>query len=133
MQNLIRNSILTATLLVLCALAIYPPAEKLRLGKDLAGGVSLTYSILAGSVGVREDVVTDPAFLEANPTAEFFSSLVEYTNFRPALEVYPQVSSLTQEIMESVTVGGMSAEDAAANYDRQLTRLVGSRNVKEAD
>ena len=94
---------------------------------------SLTYSILAGSVGVREDVVTDPAFLEANPTAEFFSSLVEYTNFRPALEVYPQVSSLTQEIMESVTVGGMSAEDAAANYDRQLTRLVGSRNVKEAD
>ncbi len=46
MQNLIRNTILTAILLVLCALAIYPPAEKLRLGKDLAGGVSLTYSIL---------------------------------------------------------------------------------------
>ncbi|MFU8828694.1 MAG: hypothetical protein ACNA8P_04570, partial [Phycisphaerales bacterium] len=46
MQHLIRNTILTATLLVLCALAIYPPGEKLRLGKDLAGGVSLTYSIL---------------------------------------------------------------------------------------
>jgi len=46
MQNLIRNTILTTVLLVLCVLAIYPPAEKLRLGKDLAGGVSLTYSIL---------------------------------------------------------------------------------------
>jgi multiple sugar transport system substrate-binding protein len=94
---------------------------------------SLTYSILAGSVGVREDVTADPAFLEANPTAEFFSSLVQYTNFRPALEVYPQVSSLTQEVMEAVTVGGQSPEEAAANYDRQLTRLVGSGNVKEAN
>lgn len=46
MQNLIRNTILTVALLTLCALAIYPPAEKLRLGKDLAGGVSLTYNIL---------------------------------------------------------------------------------------
>jgi len=94
---------------------------------------SLTYSVLAGSIGVRDDVNTDPAFLDANPTAEFFSSLVQYTNFRPALELYPQVSSLIQETMESVTVGGASVEDAAARYDRQLARLAGSDNVKSAE
>ena len=94
---------------------------------------SLKYSVLAGSIGVRDDVNSDAGYLEANPTAEFFSSLVEYTNFRPGLEIYPQVSSLIQETMESVTVGGASVEDAAARYDSQLTRLAGRSAVKSAN
>ena len=94
---------------------------------------SLQYSVLSGAVGVREDVNTDPAFLDANPTAGFFSSLVEVTNFRPALEIYPQVSSLIQETMEAVTVGGASVEDAMERYDSQLTRLAGRSNVKAAE
>ena len=94
---------------------------------------SLTYAIRAGSIGVRKDVIADETYLETNPTAGFFSSLVEVTNFRPALEIYPQVSSLIQETMEAVTVGGDSVEDAAGRFDRQLTRLAGSSNVEKAN
>ncbi|UJQ93387.1 extracellular solute-binding protein [Mariluticola halotolerans] len=94
---------------------------------------SLKYSVLSGAVGVREDVISDPEFLDANPTGEFFSSLVAVTNFRPAVEVYPQVSSLIQETMEAVTVGGTSVEDAMERFDSQIARLVGRANVKSAE
>ena len=39
---------------VLFWLAVFPPAEKLRFGKDLRGGVSVTY-------GVRIDPGEDPS------------------------------------------------------------------------
>ncbi|MCA9292355.1 MAG: protein translocase subunit SecD [Phycisphaerales bacterium] len=44
-HHLYRNTILVVLLLLLAATVIYPPKENLRLGKDLAGGVSLTYTI----------------------------------------------------------------------------------------
>ncbi len=45
MPRLIRNTVLLIALLALAALAIYPPSEKLRRGKDLAGGASLVYAV----------------------------------------------------------------------------------------
>ncbi len=45
MRHLYRNSILVLLLLLVFGVTIYPPKEQLRLGKDLAGGVSLTYTI----------------------------------------------------------------------------------------
>lgn len=45
MRILLRNLILTVAVLLLCAWSVYPPETKLRLGKDLAGGVSLIYSV----------------------------------------------------------------------------------------
>ncbi|TVQ59225.1 MAG: protein translocase subunit SecD [Phycisphaerales bacterium] len=45
MRNIVRNAIIVLTALVIAALAINPPAEKLRRGKDLAGGVSLVYPV----------------------------------------------------------------------------------------
>ena len=44
-HHLYRNTILVALLLLLAVTVIYPPKENLRLGKDLAGGVSLTYTV----------------------------------------------------------------------------------------
>ncbi len=44
-HNLYRNTILVVLLLLLAGTVIFPPKENLRLGKDLAGGVSLTYTI----------------------------------------------------------------------------------------
>ncbi len=94
---------------------------------------SLTYAMLAGAIAVRDDLMTNTDYLTENPTAEFFSSLVQYTNFRPALEIYPQVSSLVQQTMEAVTVGGESVDDALSRYDSQLTRMAGRKNVKGAE
>jgi len=45
MQNLIWKIILIITLLIGCVFAITPPDKKIRLGRDLSGGVSLIYSV----------------------------------------------------------------------------------------
>lgn len=45
MRNLFRNTVLILGILLLSVYLIVPPAEKLRRGKDLAGGVSLTYQV----------------------------------------------------------------------------------------
>lgn len=45
MRHLIRNIVIIAVALVIAGLSIWPPAEKLRRGKDLAGGVSLVYAV----------------------------------------------------------------------------------------
>ncbi len=45
MQHIGRNSAMVIALVLLCLAAIFPPERNLRLGKDLAGGVSLTYSV----------------------------------------------------------------------------------------
>ncbi len=58
MQNLGRNSAILLILLALAAFAVYPPSKKLRLGKDLAGGASLVYSVdvAPGETGVAGKV-----------------------------------------------------------------------------
>ena len=45
MQNLIWKIILIALILISCAFAVTPPEKKIRLGRDLSGGVSLVYSV----------------------------------------------------------------------------------------
>lgn len=45
MQHLVRNSLLVIVILTLCGVSIFPPEKNLRRGRDLAGGVSLTYSV----------------------------------------------------------------------------------------
>ena len=45
MQNLIWKIILIALILIGCAFAVTPPEKKIRLGRDLSGGVSLVYSV----------------------------------------------------------------------------------------
>ncbi|MCH8343093.1 MAG: protein translocase subunit SecD [Planctomycetes bacterium] len=45
MRNLIWKILLIAGLLGLFVLSIYPPGERIRLGKDLRGGVSLIYAV----------------------------------------------------------------------------------------
>lgn len=45
MQNLFWKIILIIALLVGCVIAMTPPSKKIRLGRDLSGGVSLIYSV----------------------------------------------------------------------------------------
>ena len=55
MPRLLRNFIIVAVVLLFAGFSIWPPEKNLRLGKDLAGGVSLVYTVqvrsgkLAGS------------------------------------------------------------------------------------
>ncbi len=107
MQNLIRNTILTATLLVLCALAIYPPAEKLRLGKDLAGGVSLTYSILLSDDDPQTvvDDMIDVLRERVNPQGLFEISFVQQGRDRMVVSMplpTPEVKALGDEYRDAL-------------------------------
>ena len=55
---------------------------------------------------MRKDVAADPRVPEARcPASSFFTGLVEHTHYRPALPVYPQVSTAIGEAMEAVTDG----------------------------
>lgn len=45
MQNLVWKSVLIIAVLALCVFALYPPSQKIRLGKDLQGGTSLVYLV----------------------------------------------------------------------------------------
>lgn len=58
MRNIAFKILIILLILVSCGLFIYPPQEKIRLGKDLRGGVSLIYSVHMGDdVTDRQEVL----------------------------------------------------------------------------
>ncbi|MFD6339828.1 ABC transporter substrate-binding protein [Streptomyces sp. NPDC060131] len=81
------------------------------------------WDIVGAQIAVRKDVAADPRYLSSMPGIEFFTGLVEFTHYRPALPVYPQVSTAIGEAMETVTTGDGTPEQAAKEYDDQLKTL----------
>ncbi|QIP84577.1 ABC transporter substrate-binding protein [Streptomyces sp. Tu 2975] len=81
------------------------------------------WCVVGAQIAVRKDVASDPRYLKSMPGIEFFTGLVQYTHYRPALPVYPQVSTAIGEAMEQVTTGDSSAADAAKAYDEQLKTI----------
>ncbi|WP_084074254.1 extracellular solute-binding protein [Demequina sp. NBRC 110052] len=92
---------------------------------------SLAYYQENGQIAVRSDIADDPEYLDYNPSFEFFSSLVQYTFFRPATPDYSQISALIPAATESVLTGQAEPADAAATYDEGLIGIVGEENTRE--
>ena len=90
---------------------------------------SQAYDIAASQIAVRTDVSEDPAYIEANPSFEFFSSIVEYTHFRPATSDYSKISNEITVAMEAVMTGQQTPEEAAAEYDEAVIGIVGEDNT----
>ncbi|MFE3137388.1 ABC transporter substrate-binding protein [Streptomyces scopuliridis] len=84
---------------------------------------AVEWDVVGAQIAVRKDVAADPRYLKSMPGIEFFTGLVEFTHYRPALPVYPQVSTAIGEAMETVTTGDGSPEQAAKEYDDQLKTL----------
>ncbi len=82
------------------------------------------WCVVAAQIAVRKDVAADPKYLKSMPGIDFFTGLVQYTHYRPALPVYPQVSTAIGEAMEKVTTGDASPAQAAKAYDDQLGTIV---------
>jgi multiple sugar transport system substrate-binding protein len=76
-------------------------------------------------IPVRPDVSGDPTYTAANPTNEFFSSLVPITTYRPAYAVYPRVSNEIQVATESVITGTADVATAAKTFDDQVRSIAG--------
>lgn len=81
---------------------------------------SVDWHVSNAGIAVREDVAKDPKYLKSMPGIDFFTELVQHTHYRPALPVYPQVSTAAQEAMESVTTGDATAKEAAKAYDERV-------------
>ncbi|MCT2176332.1 extracellular solute-binding protein [Brachybacterium muris] len=90
------------------------------------------YAIRDNHITVRADVAESEEYRTYSPAVEYFTNLLETAYYRPALPSYPEVSSAIQEAMEAVMTG-TSPEDAAAEYDRTVTEIVGAENVQEAN
>ncbi|MER5885601.1 ABC transporter substrate-binding protein [Streptomyces sp. NPDC001941] len=82
------------------------------------------WCVVGTQIAVRKDVAADPAYLRSMPGIRFFTGLVPYTHYRPALPVYPQVSTAIGEAMEKVTTGDAGVAEAAKAYDEQLGTIV---------
>ncbi len=62
MPRQLRNALIVAVVFALAALSVFPPEKKLRLGKDLSGGVSLVYAVQLDPSESPDQVI--PAIIE---------------------------------------------------------------------
>lgn len=92
---------------------------------------ALAYDINNSQIAVRTDVAAEADYLAANPFVKDVSDLVAVTHYRPATADYPKISTAVQVATESVITGKQSPEDAAAEYDATVRRLVGEDKVLE--
>ncbi|HEV6954523.1 MAG TPA: extracellular solute-binding protein [Promicromonospora sp.] len=90
---------------------------------------SLWFDVANSQIAVRTDVAEDPEYTATNPTTEFFTGLVDVTNFRPATSDYPKISNEIMVAMEAVMTGQQTPEEAAAAYDKAVVGIVGEENT----
>ncbi|MCQ8768807.1 extracellular solute-binding protein [Streptomyces telluris] len=87
------------------------------------------WAVRDAQIAVRDDVAASRTYVTSMPGVDFFTALVKFTHYRPALPVYPQVSSAIREAMEAVTTGDASVQQAAGRYDEELKSIAGGAGV----
>lgn len=78
----------------------------------------------------RDDVAQEPEYLEIEMFEEA-SKFLENTHFRPAVDKYPNVSTIIQGLVENVVTDKITPEEAAEQYKQEVTELVGEDKVIE--
>ncbi len=102
---------------VVCANAIYPPREKLKLGKDLAGGVTILY-------GIKPDAKTD-----RQPTAPQVTQMISVIRDRiDPKGIYDiSIEALgTNQIEISMPLPSPEVKEARQKLDAHLDSMVAS-------
>jgi multiple sugar transport system substrate-binding protein len=89
-----------------------------------------TYDVQAGQVAPRQDIVNVSEYQNA-PLNPFFTSLVAFTQFRPAFPAYPKISLQIDAAMQHV-MSGQSAADAMNAYAQSVQSIVGASAVEQA-
>lgn len=110
MPHFRRNVIVSVVILVACALAIWPPEKNLRLGKDLAGGVSLVYTL---------DLKADDSLDVVDRTIEVLKDRVN----PDGLYEMTFVKQGRDRIEIAMPLPSASVKKLKAAYDAQLARL----------
>ena len=144
MRNLWLNSLIIVVLAAIAVVAVTPPQEKIRLGKDLAGGVSLTYSvdIKPGDVDTMPRVVEvikerlDPNGVLEISVVAVGADRIEITMPLPTAKV----KGLREEFEKTLAAFGgveLSADEVnramrmeAQRRDGELARLAGDDRAR---
>ncbi len=121
MQNLIWKIILIALILIGCAFAVTPPEKKIRLGRDLSGGVSLIYS-----VRMDDETVDRQAVL-----SQTIEVLKERVNPDGVLDI--QMTPLGTDRIEVVMpLPNAEVKELADKYRAKLDLLLGKAQIRPA-
>jgi multiple sugar transport system substrate-binding protein len=86
------------------------------------------YDVADGQIAPRKDVVKTKAYSSV-PLNTFYTSMLSFTQFRPAFPEYPRISNQIDLAMENVMTGQKPA-DAMASYAAAVTGIVGKNKVE---
>lgn len=81
-----------------------------------------------GVLTVREDSAESEEY-NARPFIETATEALNYAQFRPKHDLYPNVSIFVQNAVESVATGSATPEEAAETYRNEVINLVGEENT----
>ncbi|MDF2963177.1 MAG: transporter substrate-binding protein [Paenibacillus sp.] len=93
------------------------------------------YNSLNGSIPPRSDVESHPDMQKSMETNKFLKEAVKFvaeTHYRPSVEGYPQVSELIARLTGEIAVGNLTAEKAAEQYAKEVTKIAGADKVEAA-
>jgi multiple sugar transport system substrate-binding protein len=86
------------------------------------------FDAMIANIAPRKDETSVPAYSNI-PLSKFFTSLVNYTHFRPAFPAYPKISLQIQEAMELV-MNGTTPTAAMSNFADAVKGIAGAANVE---
>lgn len=81
-----------------------------------------------GTLTVREDSAESEEYT-ARPFIETATEALNYAQFRPKHDLYPNVSIFVQNAVEAVATGSATPEEAAETYRTEVIGLVGEENT----
>ncbi len=133
MHKSFKTFFLIAIVLITCALAIYPPRENLRLGRDLAGGVNLVYSVNLQPGDNPDEVIERMISVlkeRVNPQGLYEISFVQQGRDRVSISMplpTAEVQKLRQDFQDAMAELEEFVIDRGA-FERAL-RLTGQQRI----
>ena len=118
------------------SVSTHAPNTKLavKLVEDLSSAPNVaSFNAKDGNIPPRSDAVTQPQWTAINkldPVLTFATAQLKYTNYRPNLPLYPQISTEIAALTGDISAGTMTAAQAEAAFAAKVTQIVGKKNVE---
>jgi multiple sugar transport system substrate-binding protein len=110
------------------------PKLGLQLIEDMSSASNLAeFNAKDGNIPPRTDATTQPQWAAVNkvdPILTFATDQLPYTNYRPNLPAYPQISNEIAALTGDISDGSMTASQAEAAYAAKVTQIVGKSNTQ---
>lgn len=102
--------------------------------EDLSSAQNLaSFNAKDGNIPPRTDATTQPQWTAINkldPVLTFATAQLAYTNYRPNLPLYPQISTEIAALTGDISSGTMTAAQAESAFAAKVTQIVGKKNVE---